>query len=543
MSDSEKAPAPDVEVQHHEVAELAYPLRKVEHVLNADLAEALSTGPQLKVFSGSAFRLYLILLVCFMGSLSFGFDTTGEFFISGVNGMVQFTDYFGIGGGDTGGGQGIVTAMLYSIFSFGCILATFVGGPISDRFGRRGGMFIASIIILAGVAVVTAAQSRIYLFFGRFLIGFGSALNASASPAYVAEVSPPQWRGRIAFSYLGSVICSGLVIATGRINSDVSWRLPCAVQFIPTIILAVGVWFIPESPRWLMSVGRKEEARDVLARYHGNGMVSPLVILELRELEASISTGSDKGWYMPRDFFDYSELFNSRAARYRTFLTSWLGICCQLSGGGLFYYITVLFDLAGVKTQNGRLTFSFVSVAIGALGGLTGAFAVDKIGRRTLWFWGTVGCSLTLALAAGTQFPGLEVRSSQPVRSVHRKIGVRCGYHVPQNSLPAECRDLGIYACECLSYSARAKGLALFALIQSLASLVNNFAGSVAFQSIGWKYILVPACWSAVETVVIWFCAVETKGRTLEQLDEIFADPHPVKASLNKYRSSGEGGN
>ncbi|KAJ7044702.1 general substrate transporter [Mycena alexandri] len=397
---SEKAPATDVEVQHNEVVEPAHPLRKVEHVLNADLAVALSTGPQLKAFSGSAFRLYLILLVCFMGSLSFGFDTT---VISGVNGMVQFTDYFGIGGGDTGGGQGIVTAMLYSIFSFGCILATFVGGPISDRFGRRGGMFIASIIIFAGVAVVTAAQSRIYLFFGRFLIGFGSALNASASPAYVAEISPPQWRGRIGglsntFSYLGSVICSGLVIATGRINSDVSWRLPCAVQFIPTVILAVGVWFIPESPRWLMSVGRKEEARDVLAKYHGNGDANTLlVLLELRELETSIGTGSDKGW---RDFFDYSELFNSRAARYRTFVTTWLGICSQLSGGGLFYYITVLFDLAGVKTQNGRLTFSFISVAIGALGGLTGAFTVDRIGRRTLWFWGTVGCSLTLALAA-----------------------------------------------------------------------------------------------------------------------------------------------
>ncbi|KAJ7167550.1 general substrate transporter [Mycena filopes] len=389
MSGSEKSPSVNDEVQYNEVVDQAPPRRKIERVLNADLAAALSTGPQLKPFSAIAFKLYGILGVAFMGSLSFGFDTTGN----AVNGMVQFTDYFGIGGGDTGGGQGVVTAMLYSVFSFGCIVGTLVAGPISDRFGpsRRNGLstmgidtqkethslqFIASIIILAGVSVVTAAQSRIYLFFGRFAIGFGSTLNVSAAPVYVVEIAPPQWRGRLSglfntFTFVGGVICSGLVIATGRINSSVSWRLPFAVQFVPTIILAVGVLFIPESPRWLMSVGKKEEARAVLTKYHGNGDANaPLVLLEWRELEASIKTGgAEKGW---RDFFDYSELFNSRGARYRTFLTAWMAICCQLSGSGLFYYITVLFDLAGVKTQNGRLIFSFVAVAIGALGGLVG---------------------------------------------------------------------------------------------------------------------------------------------------------------------------
>ncbi|KAJ6466699.1 general substrate transporter [Mycena vitilis] len=503
-------------------------LPKVDHVLNADLALALSTGPQLKPFSVIAFELYLILTVSFMGSLSFGFDTT---VISGVNGMVQFTDYFGISGGDTGGGLGVVTAMLYSIFTFGCIAGAFVAGPVADRWGRRGGMFIASVIILVGVSVVTAAQSRVYLFVGRFAIGFGSALNNSAAPAYVAELAPPQWRGRLAglyncFMYLGCIICSGLIVATGRIDSSISWRLPFAIQFIPTVILLVGIWFIPESPRWLMSVGRKEDARSILAKYHGNGDAdAPLVLLEWRELEAVIETTSKKGWL---DFFNYSGLFNSREARYRTFVTSWMAICCMWSGTGIFYYITVVFDLAGVKTQNGRLIFSTIAVVIGGFGALCGSLIIDKIGRRPLWLWGTICTAITLALSA----------AFTATTQSNAAIAFLMIFSFVQNMayMPLQ----GVYPAECLSFAARSKGLALFALIESLAATVNNFAGGVGFQKIGWKFILVPAVWDVLEAVVIWAIAVETTGRTLEELDEIFKDRHPVRASLNRHRSQGQ---
>ncbi|KAJ6481654.1 general substrate transporter [Mycena sanguinolenta] len=381
-----------------------------DYVLDTDLALALSTGPQLRRFSANAFRLYFVLFVASMGSLSFGFDIT---VMSSVNGMVQFTDYFGISGGDTGGGQGAVVAMLYNVFTFGRIAGSLVAGPMADRWGRRGGMFIASIIILAGVLLVTAAQNRTYLFVGRFAI-VGGALNITAAPAYVSEFAPPQWRGCITglsscFWFIGSVVCSGLAIGTGRINSSWSWRMPLAVQFVPTIVLVIGVCFIPESPRWLMSVGRKDETHVVLAKYHGNGdSDAPLVLLELRELGESIKTdGSNKRW---RDHFNYSELFKSRSARYRTLLTSWMATCCLWSGLGVFTYVTVAFDLVGVKMQQGRLIFSWLATVVGALGGIFGAFIIDKVGRRSLWLWGTASCAVTLAMVAGftakTQTPG-----------------------------------------------------------------------------------------------------------------------------------------
>ncbi|KAF7355620.1 MFS lactose [Mycena sanguinolenta] len=504
------------------------PSRRTHNVLNADLALALSTGPQLKPFSANIFKLYLILSVAAMGSLSFGFDTN---VISGVNGMVQFTNYFSIGGGDSGGGQGVITAMLYSVFTFGCIAGSFVAGSIADRWGRRGGMFIASVIMLTGVSVVTAAQNRTYLLVGRFAIGFGSTLNNSSAPAYVSELAPPQWRGCIAglyncFSFVGSMICSGLTVATGNINSSLSWRVPFAVQFMPSIILAIGVCFIPESPRWLMSVGRKDEARNILAKYHGNGDANaPLVVLEWRELEALIKTNdSGKGWW---NYFNYSELFISRGARYRIFITSWLGFCCLMSGTGIFYYVTVAFDLAGVKTQHGRLVFSSVSAVMAALGALFGASIIDRIGRRTLWLLGTANCALTLGITAGF----MAKKQSKGA------IAFLLLFAFVQNMtyVPLQGKSYRVYIAECLNFSVRAKGLAVVALIQSLAALVNNYAGAVGFQAIGWEYIMVWAIWDVAETVIIWFCAVETKGRTLEELDEIFEDRHPVKASLNKH--------
>ncbi|KAF7290912.1 MFS lactose [Mycena chlorophos] len=471
---------------------------------------------QLKAWSPTAFKLYAILMVTFMGSLGWGFDCS---VVSSVNGMIQFTDYFHIGGGDTGGGQGIITAMLYSIFSIGCIAGSFVTGPIVDsaRWGRRGAMFIGSILILAGVSTVTAAQSRIYLFFGRFLIGFGSVINNCASNAYVSELAPPQVQqcaspSRIpeigselstASGFIGSIVASSMPIGTGRLASSWSWRLPFAVQLVPAVFMLSTVWFIPESPRWLMSVGRKEDAHAVLAEYHGNGNPNAqLVLLEIRELEEYIKVRPQRQSYW-RESVEYSKLFNSRSAFYRTILTCWLGVCCLWSGTGLFYYITVLFDMAGVKTQEGRLTLSSVATVLGALGALLGSLIVDKVGRRKLWICGASACSILLVLSA------VSVAKEVPPAAITFLLLFSIAHYMVYTPLQ------GMYISECLSFDGRAKGLALVGLMMSLAAIVNNFAGSVAFEKIGWRYILVPASYDALQAVITWLIAVETKGRTL----------------------------
>jgi MFS family permease len=217
----------------------------------------------------------------------------------------------------TGGLLGIVTA----IYTIGNIVGSFVAGPAGDRWGRRAGMFISAVIVIVGAVVLCTAQNVHAFLAGRFVTGFGLAIGRSAAPSWVAEFSPPQWRGPAVLLYnslwlVGAIVSSAIAYGTGPIASSLSWRLPLILQVVPSTVVLLGAWLLPESPRWLIANDRHEEARALLAKYHANGDSNArLIDLEMVEMRDSIQQeASDKRWY------DYSELFSSRSTRYRTFL-------------------------------------------------------------------------------------------------------------------------------------------------------------------------------------------------------------------------------
>ncbi|KAF8806340.1 general substrate transporter [Phlegmacium glaucopus] len=503
---------------------------KIIQVQNVDYALALSTGPQLKALSRRSIQLFLILLVAFMGSLSNGFDGS---VMGAVNGMNQYLQYFNIDGQDAGGGVGTTTAIIFGIYSIGGLVGVVIAGPVTDTFGRRGGMALGSVIIIMGAIIITAAKDVAYLLSGRFFLGFGVAISASAAPAYVVEMSPPQWRGRLTglyntFYYSGSILCTGVSVATGRLNSTRSWRVPLAIQIVPAAILLIFAFLLPESPRWLISVGRKEEARRILARYHGNDNPdAPLVLFEWKEFEEAVKlNASDKRWW------DYSELVNTRNARYRTFMMLLMSFFGQWSGNGLGYFLTILFKNAGANTQNQRLTLNFVNTVVSAIGALIGTALTDRVGRRTMWFWGTLASAGTLAIVTGcTAKWGASGANPSGANAAIAFIFL-FGFVYSLTYTPLQA----LYPAECFDYNTRAKGMALCGFAVSCASFVNTYAGPIALGRITWHYYIVYVVWDLFECVVIWFCAIETKGRTLEELNEIFEDKNPVKASTVKYK-------
>ncbi|KAJ7752842.1 general substrate transporter [Mycena maculata] len=527
--DAAAAAASMDEKEHSNDPHIAVPENaRIVEAANADLALALATGPHLSPLSIRSIQLYLILLVAFMGSLANGFDGS---VMSAVNGMSQYLDYFGIEG--QGGGVGTTTALIFGIYSIGSIVAVPVAGPITDRLGRRGGMFIGAVIIIIGSISVTTATHIKALLGGRFILGLGVGIVQTASPSYVVEMAPPQWRGRLTglfntFYYAGSILCTGITIATGRLQSTRSWRAPLAIQIVAAGILAVFAFIIPESPRWLISVGRKEEALHILARYHGNDDPnSPLVQLEWREFEEAIKLdASDKRWW------DYSELVNTPNARYRTFLMLLMAFFGQWSGNGLGYFLTILFANAGVESQNARLTLNFVNTLVSASGAVLATALVDKVGRRKIWFWGTLGSAGTLAIVTGCTAKWGSAGSNPAGANTAIAFIFLFGFVYSLAYTPLQA----LYPTEVLAYNTRAKGMAMYALGVSCASFVNTYAGPIALQHIGWKFYCVYVAWDLFECAVIWFCVVETKGRTLEELNEIFEDPHPVRASLRKRK-------
>lgn len=212
---------------------------------------------------------------------------------------------------------GSATALIYSIYTVGSMIGALFTGPVLDLLGRRAGMGIGSVIIMIGAVVVTAAQSEAYLLGGRFVLGFGISLGTSAAPMYAIELAPPQWRGRITgyyntFFYSGAILATGVTYASNKDDSQLAWRLPLGLQCIPPGFILLGSLLIPESPRWLCSRGRFEDARKIIAKYHGAGDSNhPVVQLEMREFEESIKVQKSRSWW------DWRQLVHTHNARWR----------------------------------------------------------------------------------------------------------------------------------------------------------------------------------------------------------------------------------
>jgi sugar porter (SP) family MFS transporter len=291
------------------------------------------------------------------------------------------------------------------MYNIGSIPAVFVTGPVNDYFGRRVGMFTGAVIIIIGTCIQAPSVNHSMFLAGRFILGFGVSFCCVSAPCYVSEMAHPHWRGTMTgiyncLWYIGSIVASWVVYGSALQTSNPnSWRIPIWCQLISSCIVAVGVWFIPESPRWLMAQDRIEDATAVLARYHGEGDAShPMVQLELKEMIQQIGTDdSDKRWW------DYSELVNTHSARRR--LICVLGMACfgQLSGNSVTsYYLPEMLQNAGITSEKTQLMLNGIYPVICFFGAILGARLTDKIGRRPLLLYSIVFCSICFAIITGT---------------------------------------------------------------------------------------------------------------------------------------------
>jgi len=484
----------------------------------AELALALEKDPGVGKWSLRACRMYLITLIICCCAGDSGFDGT---VMAGVNAMTQYQRYFNLNGEDS------KTSLVFGIFTIGSLCGTFPAAYLPDRFGRRACMFIGNSILIIG-AIVTATASKSGPFLGgRFLTGFGTACAGPAAKSYLAELAPPKNRGAYlgflnSFYYVGQMAASGMMVSTGKFKSNWSWRLPLYIQVAPAAINVLFVFFCPESPRWLYSTGKKDQARKILATYHSsNGDIySPLVEIQINEIAEKIEVdGADKRWW------DFRPLFRTRADRYRSYMAILIGTFSMLTGNGLItYFLPVLLKNAGIVDQNKKLVLNFVNSVTSYVGALCGSFTVDYFGRRRnmLYATGALACILAI-VAALSSHEGNAARSNAGIVFIFLFMVV---YSFGWTPLQA------IYASECLGYSARTKGLAMLGIVAQASACITTFGMPPALAKLKWKVYMIYAIWDCFEVVVIYFTVVETKGLTLEELEEIFQAPKPVAFSL-----------
>jgi len=179
-----------------------------------------------------------------------------------------------------------------------------IAATINDKFGRRKTMAVGAIIIIMGGILSATTHNVPQLVAARFFLGFGVAIMTNAAPAYVAEVAPPQWRGRCVGLYNlgwfgGAIPAAAITFGCSYLKTNLQWRIPLALQCFACVFVLLNLWFIPESPRWLMMQGREEEALQFLIDYHGEGNPnSALVAFEIDEWREGIAQdGIDKRWW------------------------------------------------------------------------------------------------------------------------------------------------------------------------------------------------------------------------------------------------------
>ncbi|XWS58250.1 hypothetical protein CRYUN_Cryun08bG0017900 [Craigia yunnanensis] len=256
-----------------------------------------------------------------------------------------------------------------SILSIGAMLGAVLSGRIADLIGRRAGMGIAQIFCLSGWLAIAFSEVAWSLDLGRFLLGCGMGLLSFSVPIYIAEITPKNVRG--GFTALNPLLMGFGQSLAFLIGSLVNWRTLALIGIIPGLIQLPCLFFIPESPRWLVKVGREKEFEAALCRFRGANADIFEEATEIQEYTLFLQQIREDG------------IFNLFQRKYMLLLTVGVGLMAFQRFGGLYaflFYASSIFESAGFSSTIGSIAAAVVQMVGTALG----ALLVDKCGRRPM---------------------------------------------------------------------------------------------------------------------------------------------------------------
>ncbi|KAF2661463.1 quinate permease [Lophiostoma macrostomum CBS 122681] len=470
-------------------------------------------------------RVYLLTTVAYMGSFLFGYDT-------GVMGSVlalsAFKKDFGLptdSSGFSSSKNAYVSSNVVSLLTAGCFFGAIAAAFLNERFGRRYSLMFFTVIFLIGAAVQTGAHHEIGMIYGgRVIAGLGIGGMSSITPVFVSENCPPAVRGRIAglfqeFLVIGSTFAYWLDYGVSlRIPvSTKQWRVPVAIQLIPGGFMLFGLFFLKESPRWLMKNGRHTEAAESLAHIRCETIDHPEVVQELAEIRAAIE-----------EELNATEGVTWRECllpgnRYR-FIT---GFCLmfwqQFSGtNSIGYYAPQIFQTVGLSKSSSSL---FATGVYGTVKVVTTAIfliiGIDFVGRKKSLMAGAVWMSVMMFIIGAvlathppdTKSPNVSSASIAMVVMIYLYV---IGYSASWGPVP------WVYLSEIFPTRLRAYGVGMGAATQWLFNFVITKITPEAVNHIGWRTFLMFGIFCIAMCVFAFLFIKETKGRTLEEMDVLF---------------------
>ncbi|KAK3655644.1 hypothetical protein LTR56_003293 [Elasticomyces elasticus] len=466
-------------------------------------------------------KLYFTIIVCSIGAAVQGWDQTGS---NGAN--LSFPVEFGIGNGEGEPGTpnrirdnwlvGLVNAGPYIGSAFiGCWLAD----PINFYIGRRGTIFISAVFCLLTPIGGALSQTWEQLFITRLLMGIGMGLKGASVPIFAAENSPAKIRGALVMSwqmwtafgiFLG--YCANLAVYQVPV---IAWRLQIGSAFLPAVPLTIGIYFCPESPRWLMKKNRYQKAFKSLLvlRHHPIQAARDIYYIHCQlQIEASIVGKTN---YVSR----FIQLFTVPRVRRATVASFVVMIAQQMCGINIIaFYSSTVFRNAGASERE-ALIASFGFGLVNFVFAWPAIWTIDTFGRRTLLLFTFPNMAWSL-LAAGFCFYIPESSSAHLGMIAFFIYIFACFYSPGEGPVPFT------YSAEVFPLSHREVGMgwAVATCLFWAAVLSISFPSILAvFGEVGAFGFY--AGLNVVAFFMIFFFVPETKQRTLEELDYIFAVP------------------
>ncbi|KAJ5680147.1 hypothetical protein N7536_011286 [Penicillium majusculum] len=472
---------------------------------------------------GHLLRLNLIILSLVLYSSANGYDGS---LMNGLEALDQWKTFM-----DHPAGAWL--GWINAIYWLGCGVGYPTASWIANRYGRKPGVYTGYIFLILGSVLQAAAPNDTAFLLARLFLGVASALFGNAVPLLINEIAYPTHRGILnslfmSGWYVGGTVAAWVVFATRTYSSGWSWRLPSLLQALVPLVALPGFFFAPESPRWLVSVDREEEAREILTKYHAAGDASsPLVNYEFQEILHTIRAereASNNG--------SYAEMVKTPGNRRRLMISISLGMFAQWVGNGVIsYYLALILTSIGVTNVRDQTLISACLQMWDLVFAATGAFLIDRLGRRPLFMASAVimfvSYVLVTALSGSFAMTGDTTTGAAVIPFLFIFFAGYCVALTP---------FLTSYPCEIWPFRLRSRGLTVTWVSTIVGMFFNTFVNPIALGAIAWKYYIVFIVVLIIFGVTAYFFYPETKGYSLEQIAVIFDGPDALVGSGEDHK-------
>jgi sugar porter (SP) family MFS transporter len=421
---------------------------------------------------------------------------------------------------------------MIAIYYFAAMFGCFIGGWVGDKIGRRRGVLIGGVICFLGGALQAGSHNANMFICARVISGLGIGFINSIVPSWISELADSHSRGftfAIVFSanYLGIMLINWILYGVRNDPAAFSWRFPLACVCAPTVFIMTAVWFVPESPRWLVGNGHEQEAREILGKLRGDlPLDHPELNDEMAQLVASVEAANHKRNRLYNIMLGGRYSGSLHLGRRAVMACAALLMMMYTGIMAVATYSGSLFAASGASPDKIGWMSGLVQT-FGFLGTLAAAPVVDRFGRRMTFYVGLCIQLTVLFLSAAFAKYANErtgTSSGEQFGTAAAAMVFIYQFFFCQTTLVV----CWVYPTEIWPQEIRAKGNAFGILGWAMGAGSTTLAIPTMFEKLGWQTLMVFACFNVACLPLVYLFLPETANRSLEEITLLFSLDSPI---------------